>query len=428
MEFFNDINVGIDRYLGKSGNYMISQSLVGDNIPQSEVLVYDSIKQLYYNNYLFGENGEISLANTASFNTDGTIEGNNYQTNFDNFEVTTLNPQKYFPLPTEGNPARIGVISIPSKLFGDRIQPNSINIYSPQSGSIYDDGEGRLFVYNSLDEKRYVGNVIYSHGLIIITRETYEGDNDFINTRFIDTYINSPHIVLNFNSSHTIFETQYKITISPDEFNYSLNPTLLVKPIIPPSPSPSATPSVSISPSVSPSNIPVVSLSPTPSISISPTTTPSRTPSVTPSLTLGASLTPTPSISISPSKTPSITPSKTPSITPSITPSRTPSVSMSAPAPSPSNTPFNGYIWTIELEDYSSTPIENYYIWYNTTDDLNTRYIPFAGLESEYTGHSTIYSICSYYEPIFQEVYTYYYVIIPDGAFINTAVFCYNPL
>jgi hypothetical protein len=59
MSLFNDIDVGIDRHLGMSGNYMISQSLTGENIPQSEVLVYNSNRQLYYGNYLYGEFGEI---------------------------------------------------------------------------------------------------------------------------------------------------------------------------------------------------------------------------------------------------------------------------------------------------------------------------------------------------------------------------------
>lgn len=229
MANFNDSDAGIDRYIGKSGNYIISQSLTGDNVPQPEVLVYSSIKQLFYSNYISGSLGEISEMATASFNNDGTINGKNDQNSFYNYDQTTLNPQKYFPTASqESGSVEIGVISIPSKLYGDHIKPGSIVIQSEQSGSLYDDGEGRIYAPNGNLERRYVGNVSYSHGLITITKQTYDDDPFFEGYRFIDAFITgSTNIGVNFSSSYTMFETQYKITISPDEYNYSLNPTLM---------------------------------------------------------------------------------------------------------------------------------------------------------------------------------------------------------
>ena len=54
MAFFNDDNVGIDRYFGKPGNYLNSQSLSSTDsvyfVP--EVLVYANASQLYYTNYI----------------------------------------------------------------------------------------------------------------------------------------------------------------------------------------------------------------------------------------------------------------------------------------------------------------------------------------------------------------------------------------
>lgn len=227
MAQFNDSDVGIDRYIGKSGDYLISQSLTGDNIPQSEVLVYESIKQLYYSNYISGSFGEISLASTASFNNDGTITGPIYQTSYENYKQTTLNPLRYFPTSSlNTSSVEIGVIAIPSKLFGDHIKPNSIVIENEVSGSLFDDGEGRIFMYNPTQQKRYVGNVIYQHGIIIITKNIYEGDASISDVRFIDTYISASDNALHFSSSYVMYETQYKITISPDEFNYSLNPSI----------------------------------------------------------------------------------------------------------------------------------------------------------------------------------------------------------
>jgi hypothetical protein len=73
-------------------------------------------------------------------------------------ETTTLNPQKTFS--TES----IGVISIPTKLYGDYIKPGSFRIESSVSGTLYDDGEGRIKLGDN-----YVGNIIYEHGIVVIT-------------------------------------------------------------------------------------------------------------------------------------------------------------------------------------------------------------------------------------------------------------------
>ena len=170
----SDINV--DRFIGIQGNYLISQSQTGQisGEEQYSVLVYNSIKQLYYTNYLSGSGGGISYAHTASFNPDGTItpfSGSDpkYQTNYYNYEETTLNPQKTF------NTESIGVISIPNKLYGDSIEPGTFQIESPASGTLYDDGNGRLYsTGESGTGSFYVGNIIYEHGIITITNQPSE--------------------------------------------------------------------------------------------------------------------------------------------------------------------------------------------------------------------------------------------------------------
>jgi hypothetical protein len=156
-------NVGIDRFLGTNDNFLTNQSLTGQVSQEYQVTVYNSTKQLYYTNYLSGSFGEISNAVVPSFNPDGTITppssgSQTYNTLYDNFETTTLNPQKIFP--TES----IGVISIPTKLFGDYIKPGSFRIESSVSGTLYDDGEGRV-----KSGSNYIGNIIYEHGIVIIT-------------------------------------------------------------------------------------------------------------------------------------------------------------------------------------------------------------------------------------------------------------------
>ena len=175
----------------------------------SAALVFNSIKQLYYSNYLSGSNGLISNAATASFNSDGTITGPVYTTNYVNFLPNTTGSLRYYV--ANGN---IGVVSIPSKFYGNFIQPNSLQITLSSSaipsGSYFDDGEG-----NIISSSTHAGNIIYESGIIIFT-----GTGSGVGTTF-----STPSI--SFQSSITLYETQYKCTIRANEYNYSLNPSLL---------------------------------------------------------------------------------------------------------------------------------------------------------------------------------------------------------
>ena len=254
-------NVGVNRYIGLNGNYLDSGSiLTGTNLPVEEqlssVLVYDSIKQLYYTNYISGSRGFTQNAITSSILLGASEEGNVniggvQQSNFYNYEQTTLWPNKNLPT------SSLGVISIPSKLFGDYIQPNSFYIESPDSGSIKDDGEGRLLWrgYPSDSDLTYEyidGNIIYQHGIIVIGNSSISSIeyNDVYGTaiygtslyggnlvtevkNFIDAYIISNNVTMSFSSSYKLFETQYQCTINENEFNYSLNPSSITGSQIP---------------------------------------------------------------------------------------------------------------------------------------------------------------------------------------------------
>ena len=158
-------------------------------------LVYNSIKHLYYSNYISGSNGQVSNVGTASFNPDGTITGPTYTPNYIN-NIQSIDDTRI------SIPSVISILSIPSKLFGDYIKPGS---YSDDN--IRDDGQGNLV--NKLDGD-YRGNIIYSSGVVMYV---WGGTYTFQNPQW--------------ESSHTIYETQYKCTIRANEFNYSLNPSLL---------------------------------------------------------------------------------------------------------------------------------------------------------------------------------------------------------
>jgi hypothetical protein len=193
-------------FLGTSSPYPLAGGAIGTASVQ---LVFNSIKQLYYTNYISGSNGLISNAATASFNTDGTVVGPVYTTNYINSLPNTTGSLRYFT--PSGN---IGVVSIPSKYYGNYIQPNSLRITisasAIPSGSYYDDGEGNL-----ISSSYFGGNIIYQDGILIFT-----GTGSGVGTTFSATNIE-------FQSSITLYETQYKCTIRANEYNGSLNPSLL---------------------------------------------------------------------------------------------------------------------------------------------------------------------------------------------------------
>jgi hypothetical protein len=249
-------DVGINRFTGSRGDYLTSGSQLSGTIPDQQipsVLVYDSIKQIYYTNYLSGSAGFTSDAITSSVLLGANEEGNTLiggiqSTNFYNYEQTTLWSNKSFPT------SSIGVISIPSKLFGDYIQPNSF-LLEGISGSIKDDGEGRLlWQHPNIPASPYeymAGNIIYQHGIVTLFDSITIG-SDPVNMYgtgvygsaiygldrveredFINSFVSGSNVTMSFSSSYKLYETQYKATILENEFNYTLNPSAISGSTIP---------------------------------------------------------------------------------------------------------------------------------------------------------------------------------------------------
>ena len=227
---------GIDRFIGKNiptPLFISGSSPTGQIQPQNEFLVYRSIRELYYSNFLKGEDG--SPAGTASFNIDGTITGPFYTPNYYNYLPNTLDANRFFP--TSSN-SEIGIISIPSNLFGENIKPGSFNLEA--DGDIFtDDGEGNIF-QNSTTK---VGDIIYQHGMIILTAASSSNGTtglvfgsglygtgvygtNTLNGELGDI-ISGSNITCSFESTITIYESQYKCTIRENEFNFTQNPTIV---------------------------------------------------------------------------------------------------------------------------------------------------------------------------------------------------------
>lgn len=163
------------------------------------LLNFRSIKHLYYSNF-----------NTGSGLIDTTGS-------YDNYLETSL-----FSGSRKLNHSGSGIIySIPQKLFGTHLEPGSITISSSYSGDdnknggfvLTDDGEGNLF-----DTSTHVGNVIYSHGQLVITSWDY-----YLHLKASEAVDNRPTI--GFKSNLPIYTRTYSIKIADYEFNHTLNPT-----------------------------------------------------------------------------------------------------------------------------------------------------------------------------------------------------------
>lgn len=135
------------------------------------------------------------------------------------------------------------IISIPKTLFGTHIKPgarldarvtqvqeelyvstsywasdytdDTFIISLGDEFNLLDDGEGNLYQSGS-SPRRYVGDIVYPHGMIIVT------DPEYIEI-FNDTQITNFY----FESSHPIYTYNIHCRLRDSEFNYTYNPSAL---------------------------------------------------------------------------------------------------------------------------------------------------------------------------------------------------------
>jgi len=172
---------------------------------QYEKLVYDSINGLFYQLYP----GE--TLNTQSLVTSLYYESASSQRPTNSYNI--YNDNQYFrkTFPTNSGES-IAVISINRNIFGNKIKPSSIlvNIES-SSYEIYDDGVGNLiyqigdgeyvyydyvneyYVQNEDNTREYIGNVFYSHGIIVISKQS------LVPNFIISNQVNSGSFILSNN-------------------------------------------------------------------------------------------------------------------------------------------------------------------------------------------------------------------------------------
>jgi len=231
-------NVGIEVYFGQkliSNIFTLSTTQTGFVSKQYPDLVYHSAKQLYYTNYLSSSRGD--LAPTQSIipgvnRSDDVFTGVGNSPNFENYLQSSLTQSRIFPQ-GEVADSRISVVSIPAKLFGENIVPYTFELefsesLNRQNYNVTDDGEGNI-ILNSISGSLatgsvgdVVGQIFYSHGIAVFTTSSARQLGAFM--------VDLPELnglTVSFQSSLRIYENQYKCTINENEFQFSLNPTLL---------------------------------------------------------------------------------------------------------------------------------------------------------------------------------------------------------
>ena len=211
---FTDSDVDIDRFEGVNNTLINNVSPTGNNNDQYKVLIYSSIKGLYYSNFTTSSFGSEPVS--ASILPGETPEGNvlrgpsNPVGRYENYLQSSLTQSRFIPT---GSGDGIAAFSIPSRLFGDYIQPDSF-IWEDNTNNVTftDDGEGNLISGSTI-----VGNIIYPHGMAVITNKDFT----------MASLVSATNVTCSFSSSLKIFETQYKATINEFEYNFSQNPSII---------------------------------------------------------------------------------------------------------------------------------------------------------------------------------------------------------
>lgn len=146
-----------------------------------------------------------------------------------NLYGTAMKPEDGFSLRFPQNFSEIFYPVVDDYIADDYIVPYPITVIGmprpiakPISRVILDDGEGQLYVSGS-SPREYVGDIIYPHGMVVITDPTYAS--------VVSTAISSKEtrgsVVLSFKSSQPIFTHNYHCKIRESEYNLTYNPSAL---------------------------------------------------------------------------------------------------------------------------------------------------------------------------------------------------------
>lgn len=240
-------NIGIDIFSGLNLTTLfdpISDPITGIITQQYSRNIYNNIRQLYYSNNV-DYYGNLSPSSSSDSNI-GVIRQytGSYSASygrFENYLQTSLYYPKYFPTASQSstNTGSISVISIPSRVYGNHIVPLTYNL-TVYNINLTDDGEG-----NILENSQIVGNIFYSHGIVVITTGslsglgnpsssiggTIYGQSIYGQSKYGGSITGLGNILNNlsmsFSSSINIYENRWNCSIKENEFNFSQNPSII---------------------------------------------------------------------------------------------------------------------------------------------------------------------------------------------------------
>jgi|TARA_R110001592_G_scaffold9764_1_gene51604 hypothetical protein len=246
IEYYQTTQVSAGNYPNNSSFWVKGANPTGFTTILDSGLVFNNVKQLYYSNYLTESYGDVlessSLIAGVSPKDDSYV-GITTGPRFDNFLQSSLTQTRYFAQFSSSEDSSLeygpAVISIPSKLFGEKIPPSTFNFEYTSSinnikSFVHDDGEGNLIATQSNSNNisvfsGSVGQIFYSQGIAVLTGP------DPGNLRTFPHLLGSTNgsgnnniesASISFSSSITIRENQYKCTIRDNEYSYTLNPSV----------------------------------------------------------------------------------------------------------------------------------------------------------------------------------------------------------
>ena len=218
----------------------INETYVLSNVTWGGVLADTPFKEVGTSNNLQscpGNQLQYEWVSTATATQGLTLKGSATQVEFSNVNTPTVGTTLTldFVLAPKGP----SIISIPSMLFGEAIQPSSFQFEYTSSinftrSIVDDDGQGNLIVTQSNSAgvpffSGSVGQIFYSQGIAVITGPDSGSLREFAHNVGYKNNMN-PNIMsssLSYSSSITIDENQYKCTVRNDEFSYTTNPSAL---------------------------------------------------------------------------------------------------------------------------------------------------------------------------------------------------------
>jgi len=160
------------------------------------------------------------------FYASASISGTNLQ-----HTLGALSASRALPVfePGGWSPGQTGdvyIISVSEGVFGEQIRPGTFNIITGAgTGSITDDGKGRLYV--NTNPTNAIGNIFYSMGIAAISKMPDTGSITGSVINQDGMYLNTgSSITIDYHSQLTLFEHSVICTIEKDEFNFTVNPSL----------------------------------------------------------------------------------------------------------------------------------------------------------------------------------------------------------